>query len=65
MLVGASQESIEKDYHVKSTPTTYLLGEKGEVLFRQAGYKPGDEKGIETKIAAALNGSPGSAPTEP
>jgi peroxiredoxin len=58
VLVGASQQSLEKDYHVTSTPTTYVLGEKGEVLLRQSGYKAGDEKTIEAKIAATLNVAP-------
>ena len=55
VLVGASQDSLERDYHVTATPTNYLLGEKGEVILRQSGYKPGDEKAIEAKIAQALN----------
>jgi thiol-disulfide isomerase/thioredoxin len=58
VLVGASQESLEKDYRVTATPTNYLLGEKGQVLFRQSGYKLGDEKNLEAKIAAALNIAP-------
>ncbi len=55
VLVGASQETFERDYRVTATPTNYLLGEKGEVLLRQNGYKRGDEKIIEAKIAEALN----------
>jgi thiol-disulfide isomerase/thioredoxin len=58
VLVGASQDSLERDYHVTATPTNYLLDEKGEVLFRQNGYKLGDEKNLEARIAAALNIAP-------
>ena len=58
VLVGGSQESLEKDYRVTATPTNILLGEKGEVLFRQSGYKRGDEKIIEAKIVQALNIAP-------
>ena len=58
VLVGASQASLMRDYDLKATPTHYLLGEKGEVLFYQSGYKPGDEKTIEAKIAEALNIAP-------
>jgi thiol-disulfide isomerase/thioredoxin len=58
VLVGASQDSLERDYHVTATPTNYLLGEKGEVIFRQAGYKLGDENTLEAKIAQALNVAP-------
>ena len=58
MLIGASQDSLQRDYRLNATPTRYLLGEKGEVLFYQSGYKPGDEKTIEGKIAEALNMAP-------
>jgi len=54
-LVGATAESIEKDYHVTATPTNILLNEKGEVLLRTNGYKLGDEKTLEAKIVQALN----------
>jgi hypothetical protein len=40
---------------VTATPTILLLGEKGEVLFRQSGYKKGDEITLESRIAQALN----------
>ena len=55
VLIGASQESLQRDYHIDSTPSTYLLDENGRVLFHEDGYKPGDEKTLEAKIEAALN----------
>jgi cytochrome oxidase Cu insertion factor (SCO1/SenC/PrrC family) len=55
VLIGGSQESLQRDYGVDTTPTTYLLDENGRVLFREDGYKPGDEKVLEAKIEAALN----------
>jgi cytochrome oxidase Cu insertion factor (SCO1/SenC/PrrC family) len=54
VLIGASQESLLKDYAIDATPTTYLLDENGAVLYRADGYKPGDERVLETKIAAVL-----------
>jgi thioredoxin-related protein len=54
VLIGASQESLMDDYELDSTPTFYLLGEKGEVLFHQSKYERGDEKVIEAKITDAL-----------
>ena len=56
--MGASQDSLQRDYRLKATPTHYLLGEKGEVLLYQNGYKPGDEKALERNIAEALNIAP-------
>jgi protein-disulfide isomerase len=55
VLIGASQDSLMKDYQVNATPTTYILGDKGQVLFYESGYTPGDEKKVEEKIAQALN----------
>jgi len=58
VLIGASQESLQRDYRLISTPTSYLLGEQGEVLLYQGEYKSGDEKVLEAKIAEALNIAP-------
>ena len=56
--VFAGREKEQRDYHINSTPSTYLLDENGRVLFREDGYKPGDEKTLEAKIEAALNAVP-------
>ena len=58
VLIGASMESLQSSYRLIATPTHYLLGEKGNVLLYQTGYKAGDEKTLEAKIAAALNIAP-------
>jgi peroxiredoxin len=58
VLVGASQESLQRDYNINSTPSSYLLDENGAVLFREDGYKPGDEKILQAKIEAALHIAP-------
>jgi cytochrome oxidase Cu insertion factor (SCO1/SenC/PrrC family) len=55
VLIGASQESLQRDYDINSTPSTYLLDENGSVLFREDGYKPGDERTLEAQIEAVLN----------
>jgi cytochrome oxidase Cu insertion factor (SCO1/SenC/PrrC family) len=55
VLIGGSQESLQRDYRINSTPSTYLLDENGRVLFRADGYQPGDEKILEAKIEAVLN----------
>jgi len=58
VLIGASAESLQREYRIESTPTTYLLDANGRVLFRESGYKPGDEKTLEEKIDAVLNPAP-------
>jgi thioredoxin-related protein len=55
-LIGGSQDALQRDYRIASTPTTYLLDQNGRVLFRADGYKPGGENILEAKIEAALNG---------
>ena len=55
VLIGASQESLQRDYRIESTPATYLLDENGRVLFHADGYRPGDEKTLAGKIEAILN----------
>jgi peroxiredoxin len=62
VLIGGAQEALQRDYHINSTPSTYLLDENGRVLFREDGYKPGDEITLEGKIETALNAAPASAP---
>jgi len=55
MLVGGSQNALQDAYHIESTPTSYLLGDKGQVLYFAAGYKAGDEKVLDEKIAGLLH----------
>jgi cytochrome oxidase Cu insertion factor (SCO1/SenC/PrrC family) len=62
VLVGGSQDALQRDYGIESTPTTYLLDANGRVLYRADGYKPGDEKVLEEKIAALL-GAPAATST--
>jgi thiol-disulfide isomerase/thioredoxin len=61
VLIGGSEAALEKDYRVTGTPTTYVLNEKGGVLFYKSGYDPGDEKNLEAFVVKALNISPDSA----
>jgi cytochrome oxidase Cu insertion factor (SCO1/SenC/PrrC family) len=58
ILVGGTQESLQRDYAIESTPTTYLLDANARILYRADGYKPGDEKLLEEKIAALLAATP-------
>jgi thiol-disulfide isomerase/thioredoxin len=53
ILLG--QRSVAEDYDLRMTPTHVLLDAKGKVLWKHAGYKPGDEKEIERRIQQALS----------
>jgi thiol-disulfide isomerase/thioredoxin len=52
ILLGG--RSVQKDYKLTMTPTHYLLDAEGKVLWRHAGYKPGDEKELEQRIRETL-----------
>lgn len=64
VLIGASQDSLQRDYRIESTPTTYLLDERGRVVYHAEGYKAGDETVLESKIAGALDVAPVASQTE-
>jgi cytochrome oxidase Cu insertion factor (SCO1/SenC/PrrC family) len=55
VLIGASQESLQRDYAIDATPASYLLDQNGRVILYLEGYKPGDEKTLEARINALLN----------
>lgn len=54
VLLGMRLDKAQKDYRVDMTPTHYLLGPKGEVILKQDGYKPGDEKALEETIQKTI-----------
>jgi thiol-disulfide isomerase/thioredoxin len=56
----AASNSVQRDYRLTMTPTHYLIDAKRNVLWKHAGYKPGDEVTIEKKIQEAL-GAPAAA----
>jgi thiol-disulfide isomerase/thioredoxin len=52
VLLGKS--STPEDYNLRMTPTHVLLDGKGDVLWKHAGYTPGDENTLEQQIQQAL-----------
>ena len=63
VLVGGSQEGLQRDYHINSTPATYLLDKDGRVLYHKDGYEAGDEKKLEARIEAELKVAPAGTAT--
>jgi cytochrome oxidase Cu insertion factor (SCO1/SenC/PrrC family) len=55
VLIGSTLAGLQHDYLIESTPATFLLDENGRVVFHADGYKPGDEKTLESKIEGTLN----------
>jgi cytochrome oxidase Cu insertion factor (SCO1/SenC/PrrC family) len=52
VLLGG--RSVQNDYRLVMTPTHYLLDARGNVLSKHAGFKAGDEQGLERDIQQAL-----------
>ena len=49
-----AQPSVQRDYRLTMTPTHYLIDARRTVLWKHAGYKPGDEVTIQQEIEKAL-----------
>jgi len=58
ILVGGSQDALQRAYNINGTPSNFLLDENGKVIYHVEGYAPGDEKILEDRIAAVLNKAP-------
>jgi hypothetical protein len=61
VAVGGAQAALQSAYGIESTPVNFLLDENGRILFRADGYKAGDEKILEEKIAAVLGIAPAAS----
>lgn len=54
ILVGASTDTLVKNYRLTATPLNFLLDAQGRIISRQEGYRPGLEDRIEAKIRDSL-----------
>ena len=50
-----SKREIGNKYNVRAYPTSYLIGQDGAILKAHQGYRPGDEKALETELVALLS----------
>jgi peroxiredoxin len=53
VLADVKQE-LKKALNFQTVPQTFLLNEKGEIVYSHTGYSPGDEYELEEKIAALV-----------
>jgi len=51
VLADVKQE-LKKALNFQTVPQTFLLNEKGEIVYSHTGYSPGDEYELEEKIIA-------------
>jgi len=49
-----TEQKVSKAYHVKYSPVSYVVSNKGEILFQHAGYKPGQENALEEAVIKGL-----------
>jgi len=47
-------QKVSNAYHVRYSPVTFVVSNKGEILFQHAGYKPGQEKALEEAVIKGL-----------
>jgi len=49
-----TEQKVSQVYHVKYSPVSFVVSNKGEILFQHAGYKPGQEKDLEKAVIEGL-----------
>ena len=49
-----TDQKVSKAYHVKYSPVSYVVSNRGEILFQHAGYKPGQENDLEAAVIKGL-----------
>ncbi len=49
-----TDQKVSQAYHVKYSPVSFVVSNKGEILFQHAGYKPGQEKDLEEAVIKGL-----------
>ena len=57
-VFDVGQEVAGGRYGVSGTPTNYLLDDRGRIVWRQYGFRRGDEHGLRAEIEAALEAAP-------
>ncbi len=50
-VLADSKQELQQALNFQTIPQTFLLNEKGEIVYAHNGYNPGDELELEKKIA--------------
>jgi cytochrome c biogenesis protein CcmG/thiol:disulfide interchange protein DsbE len=53
-VLADSKQELQQALNFQTIPQTFLLNDKGEIVYAHNGYNPGDEIELEKKIAALL-----------
>ncbi|MDO8548758.1 MAG: TlpA disulfide reductase family protein [Ignavibacteria bacterium] len=57
VLLDTNSE-VARKYYVRNVPYTFLLDEKGNIVYSHLGHKKGDELQVKKKVEALLSSSP-------
>jgi cytochrome c biogenesis protein CcmG/thiol:disulfide interchange protein DsbE len=64
-VIGDQDGEIRRRFQVEVFPTTFLVGDEGAILHRAVGYRRGDEKLLDERLAKLLAVPPaGESPEE-
>jgi cytochrome c biogenesis protein CcmG, thiol:disulfide interchange protein DsbE len=53
-VLADTKQELQQALNFQTIPQTFLLNEKGEIVYAHNGYNPGDEIELEKKIAALV-----------
>lgn len=51
-VLADTKQELQQTLNFQTIPQTFLLNQKGEIVYSHNGYSPGDEVKLETKIKA-------------
>jgi peroxiredoxin len=54
MVLLDTNTEVFRKFRLYGLPHTFILNDKGEIVFRRYGYKPGDEKEVKAQIEDML-----------
>ena len=57
MILLDTNSEVARKYYVQNVPYTFLLDEKGNIIYSHLGYKKGDELLVKNKIETLLSSS--------
>jgi peroxiredoxin len=54
-VLSDTKQELQQALNFQPIPQTFLLNQKGEIVYSHSGFKPGDEVELEHKVAALKN----------
>jgi len=54
IVLSDTKQELQRALNFQTVPQTFLLNEKGEIIYKHSGYSPGDEYELEEEIKKAV-----------